>query len=295
VSHLRGIEGYAEESGNPVVTKLSSGSYRNATLTPIKATNWSVVILSASASLFDISYFIPLLITVLVLLTTVALITSAANYRLIFLPLGELDRSLLTLRESTEGCVYGAERDDELGDLSKTIQDLFAKANIDALTGIYNRRFMENNLEQIIEMLSRANGLLSVLMIDIDYFKKYNDTYGHDQGDVCLKEVARAMSSGIKRKNDFTARYGGEEFVAILPSTDENGACVLAEKLICAVRKLNMPHLASTVEPFVTVSIGVTTGRVTYGQSWKEYIKRADEALYTSKQNGRNRFTFLEM
>jgi diguanylate cyclase (GGDEF)-like protein len=206
-----------------------------------------------------------------------------------------LDQSLTSLRESTEGRVYGADRDDELGDLSKTIQDLFAKANIDVLTGIYNRRFMENNLEQIMEMLSRSNGLLSVLMIDIDFFKKYNDAYGHDQGDICLKEVAHAMSSGIMRINDFAARYGGEEFVTVLPNTDENGACVVAEKLLEIVRSLNIEHSGSTVAPFVTVSVGVTTGRVTYGQNWKSYIKRADEALYMSKKNNRNQYTFLEM
>jgi len=298
-SHLHNnggyFEGYSGETVKPVVTKLSSGMYHNVTIIPIKSTNWSVVILSGRVSLFDISYFIPILITVLVLLLIVAFITSAANYRLIFLPLGKLDKSLTALRENAEGHVYGAERDDELGELSKTIQDLFAKANIDALTGVYNRRFMENNLEKTMEMLSRSSGLLSVLMLDIDFFKKYNDTYGHGQGDICLKEIARATSTGIMRQNDFTARYGGEEFVAILPNTDENGARIVAEKLLARVRELKIPHSDSTVAPYVTVSIGITTGRVTYGQSWKDFIKRADEALYISKRSGRNQFTYIEM
>jgi len=293
--HMRNNEGYSSETGVPAATKLSSGPYRNVTIMPIRETNWSVVILSGSVSLFNISYFVPILITVLVLLIVVAFVTSAANYRLIFLPLGKLDQSLTSLRENSEGYVYGADRDDELGDLSKTIQDLFAKANIDALTGVYNRRFMENNLEKSMEMLSRSSGLLSVLMVDIDFFKKYNDTYGHGQGDVCLREVARATSSGIMRLNDFTARYGGEEFAAILPNTDENGARIVAEKLLNRVQELKIPHSDSTVAPYVTVSIGVTTGRVAYGQSWKDYIKRADDALYMSKRNGRNQYTFLEM
>jgi len=294
-SYLDNVDIYPDEAAEPIVLSLKSSPFRNATITPIRATNWSVVILSGGVSLFNISYFAPILITVLVLLATVALITSTANYRLIFLPLGRLDRSLTSLRENTEGHIYGSDRNDELGDLSKTIQDLFTKANVDALTGIYNRRFMENNLEQNMEMLSRANGMLSVLMIDIDYFKKFNDTYGHDQGDVCLKEVARAISCGIMRINDFTARYGGEEFAVILPNTDENGACVVAEKLLERIRKLNIQHSGSTVATYVTVSIGVTTGRVAYGQNWKEYMKRADEALYMSKTNGRNQATFLEM
>jgi diguanylate cyclase (GGDEF)-like protein len=294
-SYLESAGLYLEEPGEPMVVNLKSGSYRNVTLMPVKATNWSVVILSGGVSLLNSSYFLPIIITVLVLLTVVALVTSAANYRLIFLPLGKLDRSLTSLRENTEGRIYGAERNDELGALSKTIQDLFTKANVDALTCIYNRRFMENNFEQSMDILSRASGLLSVLMIDIDFFKMYNDTYGHDQGDICLKEVARVISSGIMRINDFTARYGGEEFVVVLPSTDENGARVVAEKLLDMVFKLNIPHSKSTVAACVTVSIGFTTGRVTYGQNWKEYIKRADEALYLSKNNGRNQVTFLRM
>jgi len=294
-AYLSGVETLPDENSEPVVIALRSGPFRNATITPIKATGWSLVILSGGVSVFNISYFIPILITVLILLSAVALITSTANYRLIFMPLGKLDRSLTSLRENSEGRVYGSERNDELGDLSKTIQDLFAKANVDALTGIYNRRFMENNLEQNMEILSRANGLMSVLMLDIDFFKKYNDTYGHDQGDACLKEVAYAINNAIMRINDFTARYGGEEFVVVLPSTDENGACVVADKLLDRVRRLNIQHSGSTAATYITVSIGVTTGRVAYGQNWKEYIKRADEALYMSKKNGRNQYTFLDM
>ncbi|MCL2153099.1 MAG: diguanylate cyclase [Oscillospiraceae bacterium] len=286
---------HTNETVEPVVVSLKSGPYSRAAIMPIKGTHWTVVILSGGLTLFGISYFFPILITVLILFFIIALVTSAANYRLIFLPLNKLDQSLVTLRENTEGHIYGLERDDELGDLSRTIQDLFLKANVDALTGIKNRRFMENNFVQKIDILSRANGLLSVLMIDIDFFKKYNDTYGHSQGDVCLKEVARAISSGILRMNDFVARYGGEEFVVVLPSTDENGARIVADKLLKKVSDLNIPHSNSVTAPYVTVSIGLTTGRVVFSQNWKEYINRADEALYISKKNGRNQATFLDM
>jgi len=228
----------------------------------------------------------------LTLLLLVAFVTSAANYRLIFLPLGKLDRSLGTLRYSLEGHISGTERDDELGALSRTIQDLFTKANIDGLTGIYNRRFMENNLEHIMGMLSRSNGYLSVLMLDIDFFKKYNDTYGHDRGDECLKSVARALEESVTRSSDFIARYGGEEFIAVLTNTDANGARVVADKLLENVRALDIPHSDSSAAPYVTVSIGCTTDRVVYGQQWEEHVKRADEALYMSKNNGRNMVTF---
>ena len=292
-THLSGMNGYPEETGEPMVIELSSGSYRYMTITSIQFTNWAVVILSGTPSLFDISLFFPVAIIVLVLLVAFALITNTANYRLIFLPLGKMSHSLAIFKENHEGSIYGVERNDELGELSKTIQDLFTKANVDALTGIYNRRFMENNLQHAMEFLARANGLLSVLMLDIDYFKKYNDTYGHDQGDVCLKQVAKALASSITRPNDFVARYGGEEFLAVLPNTDEAGARVVAEKLLESVQGLNILHAKNDAAPYVTVSIGVTTGKVAYMQSMEDYVRRADEGLYMSKQNGRNQYTYL--
>jgi diguanylate cyclase (GGDEF)-like protein len=153
---------------------------------------------------------------------------------------------------------------------------------------------MENNLERIMGLLARADGLLSVLMVDVDFFKKYNDTYGHEQGDVCLRLVAQALNSSITRTEDFAARYGGEEFAAILPNTGEEGARMIAERLVENVRKLNLPHANSAAAGFVTVSVGVTTGRVAFTHTWEDFLKAADDALYTSKQNGRNQYTCLE-
>jgi len=291
--YLNNINGYSETIGKPTAVRMSSGPYRYVTIAPIKSTNWVVVLLSNGASLFDVSNFIPILATVLILLIAIAVATGVIHYRLIFKPLGRLDRSLASLRDNIEVNVYGTERTDELGELSKTILELFNKANVDALTGIYNRRYLESNLDQIMAMLSRDNGLLSVLMLDIDFFKRYNDAYGHDQGDVCLRAVAHAIDGGIARASDFTARYGGEEFIVILPNTNEAGAQVIANKLLNSVRALGIPHSGNDAAPFVTVSIGVTTGQVAYGQSWEKFVKRADEALYTSKQSGRNKYTFL--
>ena len=154
---------------------------------------------------------------------------------------------------------------------------------------------MENNLQRLVGDLSRPRGLLSVLMIDIDYFKKYNDTYGHEQGDVCLKIVAQALEGCIARKDDFVARYGGEEFIAVLPNTGKDGARLIAQKMLDSVRMLDIPHAKSDAAPCVTVSIGIAAGTVTHPQSWEDYSKRADEALYMSKQNGRNRYTYLDM
>ena len=170
---------------------------------------------------------------------------------------------------------------------------LFDKARYDALTGIYNRLFIEENLERITQSVFRHSGTLSVLMIDVDYFKKYNDTYGHNMGDDCLKAVAETLAQEVTRMDDFVARYGGEEFIAVLPNTDEIGARLLANQMLESVRELNIPHKASDVADCVTISIGVATGVVKYTQSAADYIKRADEALYMSKQGGRGQYTFL--
>ena len=164
---------------------------------------------------------------------------------------------------------------------------------IDQLTGIYNRRFFDGNMKKTIKSLSRTEGKLSLLMIDIDFFKNYNDTYGHDMGDNCLKEVASALSESIIREEDFVARYGGEEFVVVLPNTDESGAYLIADRLLKRVRESNITHENSRVAGIVTISIGGTTGTVKYSQSGSDYVKRADTALYKSKHNGRNQYTFV--
>ena len=292
--HLDGIDGNFDMINEPVGVRLPPGPYRYATIAPVRLTNWSSVILYDSSSLLGISLFLPISVVLLILLIAVALATNTISYRYIFNPLEHLIKSLERLQENHKENIYGVERNDEFGDLASTIQDLFTKANYDALTGIHNRRFLENNLQQIMEFLSRSNGSLSMLMVDVDYFKRYNDTYGHEQGDVCLKMVAQTMAGNINRLNDFAARYGGEEFVAVLPNTDEDGARIIAEKLLESVRMLGMPHADSDAAECVTVSIGVTSGKVLYTQSWEDYLKRADEAMYTSKQSGRNRYTYLD-
>ncbi|MCL2702112.1 MAG: GGDEF domain-containing protein [Defluviitaleaceae bacterium] len=172
------------------------------------------------------------------------------------------------------------------------ITDLSGKVHIDMLTGIFNRRYMEEALNSVVKTMQRAGGgLLSVLMMDVDYFKKYNDTYGHADGDVCLKAVAGAIKGSLTREDDFTARYGGEEFAVVLPNTDEDGACMIAERILENVRSRRILHEKSEAAPYVTVSIGIATGDVLNIQTGMEYIKFADDALYQSKGNGRNRYT----
>ncbi|MDR0487325.1 MAG: diguanylate cyclase [Treponema sp.] len=174
----------------------------------------------------------------------------------------------------------------------ETLGEFFHLTIIDQLTGIYNRRYFDGNLKKTIKAHSRTGGVLSLLMIDIDCFKKYNDTYGHDAGDSCLRAVAAALADCITRDGDFAARYGGEEFAVVLPNTDSNGANLIAEKILEKIRGCKIPHRASNVADYVTVSIGGTTGAVKHLQNGSDYVKCADKALYESKKNGRNRYTF---
>jgi len=176
----------------------------------------------------------------------------------------------------------------------ETIGDFLHLTIIDQLTGIYNRRYLDGNLQKIIRLYSRTGSCLSVLMIDIDYFKKYNDTYGHEAGDDCLRAVADTISQCVIREDDFVARYGGEEFVAVLPNTDVNGAQLVAERMLKKVRECNIPHEASDIAEYVTISIGGTSDVINYLQHGSDFIKAADEGLYESKKNGRNRYTYKE-
>ena len=172
--------------------------------------------------------------------------------------------------------------------------DLTDKVYLDPLTGIYNRRFLEDSMKRIALSLTRFGGTLSVMMIDIDFFKKYNDTYGHGEGDTCLKIIAETIKKTLLRPDDFVARYGGEEFAVVLPYTDESGSRFIAEKILNNVQERNIPHEKSETADHVTVSIGLTTTNAKYSPNGDDYLKQADKALYQSKQNGRNQYTFIE-
>lgn len=164
-------------------------------------------------------------------------------------------------------------------------------AATDGLTGAMNRRMLDERLEREVARCRRSRSPISVVMVDIDHFKGFNDGYGHQTGDRCLQDVARALQSELLRPGDFVARYGGEEFCIVLPDTDEAGAFVLAERLRLAVRARNIPNTQSAFG-LVTISSGVAT--LVHGGSAdlpSELVMRADTALYKSKQLGRDRVT----
>ena len=169
------------------------------------------------------------------------------------------------------------------------------KIYYDSLTGIYNRRYLDKHLSRLVKTLSRTDGNLSFMMIDIDHFKNYNDSYGHDEGDKCLRIVAATLSKSIARADDFVARYGGEEFAVVLPNADEFGAHIVANRLLENIRKLRIKHEYNDAAAYVTISIGATSGRALRMFSGDDFIKRADTMLYNSKQNGRNRYSFKSL
>ncbi|MBC8284681.1 MAG: PleD family two-component system response regulator [Nitrospinae bacterium] len=162
-------------------------------------------------------------------------------------------------------------------------------ATHDGLTGLNNRRSFDDFLDREWKRSIREKANMSLIMIDIDFFKKFNDVYGHQAGDDCLKKVATALTENLFRPSDFVARYGGEEFVVVLPGTDEKGALKLAEPLRDSVEKLNIEHAQSEVGNCVTISLGLITALASSKLSLEETIKQADELLYQAKNEGRNR------
>jgi diguanylate cyclase (GGDEF)-like protein len=189
----------------------------------------------------------------------------------------------------------------DLSDVSvmeDTINKLAAKADeayVDQLTHVRNRRYLDEQMKNLMGRMSRGNDMLSVAMIDIDYFKRYNDTYGHAEGDNALREVAKAIKKGISRMNDFVARYGGEEFVVIMPDTNKDGAVIVIDKIMHNLREKGIPHSASDVSDVITISIGIASGVVQHRQSGDDFIKLADEMLYKAKEGGRNGYVSGEM
>lgn len=162
-------------------------------------------------------------------------------------------------------------------------------ASLDGLTCIANRRRFDQILEVEWSRALRTESWISVIMMDIDFFKPYNDNYGHAAGDDCLRKVAEALETSLRRSADTVARYGGEEFVAILPGTDPHGALVVAENMRHSVESLAIEHAYSAVSPLVTISAGVASAIPMTESSAGTLVASADKRLYEAKSSGRNR------
>lgn len=173
--------------------------------------------------------------------------------------------------------------------LKEANEKLMRISQLDGLTEIPNRRYYEEVFNKEWKNAIRSAGPISLIMLDIDHFKIYNDTYGHLEGDACLKSVANTLKNTLNRPGDFVARYGGEEFSIILPATNKEGAAFVAEMLRINIEELCIPHKNSKVKPVVTISIGVATTIPQRGSDYESLIKIADNALYKAKEKGRNR------
>ncbi|OGQ95052.1 MAG: diguanylate cyclase response regulator [Deltaproteobacteria bacterium RIFOXYD12_FULL_57_12] len=195
-------------------------------------------------------------------------------------------RSYINLKERDEAFQALQESQKRLAEANRTLQRL---SSLDGLTGIANRRSFDETLHKEWQRAMRQGTPLSLIMLDIDFFKLYNDHYGHQGGDDCLKSVAAALEGSLQRETDFLARYGGEEFSAVLPETDQAGALKIAEGMRAAVQEKKLAHAKSKVSDHVSISVGVGTCIPKRDGKPEALISSADQALYKAKEEGRNR------
>ncbi|WP_372368285.1 diguanylate cyclase domain-containing protein [Candidatus Uabimicrobium sp. HlEnr_7] len=165
---------------------------------------------------------------------------------------------------------------------------LQAQANIDGLTGIANRRLFDHYIQQEWQQCYRKSESMSLILCDVDYFKLYNDHYGHQKGDECLKKIAKEIEKSVCRPRDLAARYGGEEFVIVLPTTNSMNALQVANAIKKNIQRLQIRHEISPTSNYVTISMGVTTVTPAQQHGYQELIASADQALYKAKKRGRN-------
>ncbi|MDX7879319.1 GGDEF domain-containing protein [Acinetobacter nosocomialis] len=175
-------------------------------------------------------------------------------------------------------------------ELMQQAQQLSLLSQQDALTGLANRRYLDETLDNEWRRALRHETPLTIMMVDIDFFKPYNDTLGHLKGDQCLKDIATAISSIAARSGDLVARYGGEEFLLLFPMTNAQQAQIQVERLMNAIKKIAIVHPCSSVSPYVTISAGVATTIPRLNDSISAFVNRADHALYQAKTNGRNQY-----
>jgi len=175
--------------------------------------------------------------------------------------------------------------------LASANEELEKLARVDGLTGIPNRREFDERLNAEWRRMGREGKPLALIMGDVDHFKQYNDTYGHQAGDECLVKVAGAIGSWARRPTDLAARYGGEEFALILADTDGKGAAFIAQSVCDSVRRLEIPHCNSSASEHVTLSLGVAVVLPGAERGHQSLIEMADNALYKAKESGRNRWS----
>jgi diguanylate cyclase (GGDEF)-like protein len=303
--YLANINDYFDMSSQAEVIKLDKNYYMYVSIAPITDTDWSIVTFFNNRALYSIGKFLPLLITMLSAFLIYTLVSSIFMHWLVFRPMNRLTNSL-SASNFYIGEIFGYNRDDEIGILAQTIQrmrdrlstynaELLRAARererlirIDQLTDIPNRRNFDERLPLEWGRAIRTKTPISLLILDLDYFKDYNDTYGHLQGDKALQVVAKVFAQELKRSSDLAARWGGEEFAILLANTDFKGAQDVAERIRQKTEDLQIVLADGSISK-ITVSIGINTLIPTTNNALEEFIHHADMALYTAKREGRNR------
>jgi diguanylate cyclase (GGDEF)-like protein len=304
-AYLQSINNYFDIPTRSVVIHLSKAPGGYVSIAPITGTDWSVVTFLTNTSLYSILNFLPLLVTMLAAFVVFLLLDSFFIYRFALTPLGRLTQSL-SASKFYVGEIYGCDRSDEIGELAETIQKMRDRLStynaellraarererlirIDQLTEIPNRRSFDERLPLEWGRASRTKTPISLLILDLDYFKDYNDNYGHLQGDKALQIVAQVFTQELKRSGDLVSRWGGEEFAILLANTDFNGAQDVAERIRQRVEELKILLVDGSVSK-VTISIGINSLIPTSNDVLEDFIRHADMALYTAKREGRNR------
>ena len=219
---------------------------------------------------------------------------NGANDYAVKLP--ERPELLARIRYHSAAYIHKLQRDDAFRALRASQEALEEKnlelmrlSELDGLTSLANRRLFNNRLDQEWMRAIRNRKPLALAMFDVDWFKSYNDSYGHLQGDDCLKSIAKVLQQAARRPADLAARFGGEEFVMLMPETDLEGVRHVAETVRQGVQDLHLEHQASPADPFVSVSGGVAARVPVEGQAPEVLVEAADQALYHAKQSGRNR------
>lgn len=174
--------------------------------------------------------------------------------------------------------------------LQTTNQNLLRLATTDGLTQVKNRYFFDQEIRHEWTRSQRESQPLSLILFDVDYFKKYNDYYGHPTGDICLQKIAHIAQQSIHRPADFVARYGGEEFAIVLPNTSQEGAIAIAQRIQEALQALAIPHLQSDISNIISISLGIATTIPIEHTSCDDLVALADQSLYDAKRDGRDRY-----
>ncbi len=206
------------------------------------------------------------------------------------------DTLLISIEKNLEKSRLEKQNRKLLEELARKNRELERLSLLDGLTDVPNRRYFDKVIFQECLRAARESKPVSMLMIDIDFFKNYNDSCGHPAGDDCLRKVAKSLEYTLSRPGDFLARFGGEEFAAILPDTDSRGALLLAEKMLAGIRELKIAHPSSAVSGFVSISLGIGSIPPAAGlrADPARLIAMADQALYRAKSSGRNCIGIME-